>query len=276
MLVEKGELFSLRFEDNSSKIEHSFSIQHALDSETHSLNQVPTSLAFMDLPDIKFDSEITENTLTRKDSSLGSSRSVSKEFKLITIGCSRGSIVILSLDEIDKIRARLTYHREMILSMQIIKGDHGYTLASVCAENYLRLTSLEKSQASCFFAVYFGDNLSFIRSFEDKLAIVFKKGIFEMARAVGPEECQVVQNLDAVDHEGEIYSLDVEPTRRLLMTAGSDNRIKIWSMLKILIFEIKLDEGLKYGIWSNNLEIFVAHRNKLLYLKDFAFDTEDI
>ena len=60
------------------------------------------------------------------------------------------------------------------------------------------------------------------------------------------------------------------------MTAGSDNRIKIWSTLKILIFEIKLDEGLKYGIWSNNIEIFVAHKNKLLYLKNFTFDTENI
>ena len=32
MLVERGELYSLRFEENASKIEHSFSIQHALDS----------------------------------------------------------------------------------------------------------------------------------------------------------------------------------------------------------------------------------------------------
>lgn len=32
MLVEKGELFSLRFEDNSSKIEQSYSIQHTQDS----------------------------------------------------------------------------------------------------------------------------------------------------------------------------------------------------------------------------------------------------
>jgi hypothetical protein len=56
------------------------------------------------------------------------------------------------------------------------------------------------------------------------------------------------------------------------MTSGSDNRIKIWSLTKVLVFEIKLDEGLKYTIWSNDLEILVLHRNKLLYLRDMHID----
>ena len=60
------------------------------------------------------------------------------------------------------------------------------------------------------------------------------------------------------------------------MTAGSDNRIKIWSTLKILIYQIKIDQGLRYSIWSNNLQVFVAHHHKLLYLRGFTFDTEDI
>ena len=78
-----------------------------------------------------------------------------------------------------------------------------------------------------------------------------------------------MKNLDAVDHEGEVLSIDMQPTHRFIMTAGSDNRIKIWSTFKTLVYQIKLDEGLKYAFWSNNLEIFVAHRNKLLYLRDF-------
>lgn len=60
------------------------------------------------------------------------------------------------------------------------------------------------------------------------------------------------------------------------MTSASDNRIKIWSLQKILIYEIKLDEGLKYTIWSNDLEILVLHRNKLLYLRDLHIDTTSI
>jgi hypothetical protein len=56
MLVENGELFSLRIENNSSKIEESFSLQHTQDSENHSLNQTPTFLAFLPLPDLSYDS----------------------------------------------------------------------------------------------------------------------------------------------------------------------------------------------------------------------------
>lgn len=179
--------------------------------------------------------------------------SASRELKLITLGCNKGSIVVLSLEKMDTIRTRLTYHRDMIVCIQAIHGHHGYNLASICAENYLRLISLEKDKANCYFAINFGDTLKFIRSFEDQLILVFKKGVFEIATAVQTEELKVAQNLDAVDHEGEIVSVDVEPTHRLIMTAAMDNRIKMWSTSKVLIFEIKLDEGLKYAIWSNRL-----------------------
>lgn len=151
----------------------------------------------------------------------------------------------------------------------MIRGVHGYNMVSICAENYLRITSIENEKASCYFVINFGDMLKFIRSFEDKLILVFRKGLFEIATAVAEEELKVMQNLDAVDHEGQILSVDVEPIHRLVMTAGADNRIKIWSTLKVLIYEIKLDQGLRYSFWSNSLEIFVAHSNKLLYLRDF-------
>lgn len=60
------------------------------------------------------------------------------------------------------------------------------------------------------------------------------------------------------------------------MTSGNDNRIKIWSLRKVLVFEIKLDEGLKYTIWSNDLEILVLHRNKMLYLRDMHIDANGL
>ena len=59
---------------------------------------------------------------------------------------------------------------------------------------------------------------------------------FEIATATDNEEMHVIQNLDAVDHEGEILSVDYEPSHRFIMTAGSDNRIKIWSVLKVLVY----------------------------------------
>jgi hypothetical protein len=52
----------------------------------------------LDLPDIIFDSEITEGTLSHRTAPVVSSQSASKDLKLCTLGCNKGSIVIISLD----------------------------------------------------------------------------------------------------------------------------------------------------------------------------------
>ena len=124
----------------------------------------------------------------------------------------------------------------------MIKGQQNkYTLASYCAEDYLRLILLENGKAHCFIAIHCSSNLKIFRSFEDKLVLVFKKGVFQIATACEAKNLQIIQNLDAVDHQGEIDSIDVQPTHRLIMTAGNDNRIKIWSTSKTLVYQIKLD-----------------------------------
>jgi hypothetical protein len=188
MLVENGELFSVKMEQNSSKIEESFSLQHIIDSENHSLNQTPTFIAFLDICDIEFDSEITENSLSAKRTKGEGASSSAQQLKLITIGCSRGSIVILSLDNIERIRARLTYHRESIINLQLVerKQEGVFILASHCAEDYLRFISLEQDKAHCFLTIFCDRSLKFCYSFEDKLALVFRKGIFEIARVASP------------------------------------------------------------------------------------------
>ena len=57
-----------------------------------------------------------------------------------------------------------------------------------------------------------------------------------MGTVNGPVEIVVNKNLDAVDHEGEVLSLDYEPIKELVLTSGSDNRIKIWSIQKDLLY----------------------------------------
>ena len=57
-----------------------------------------------------------------------------------------------------------------------------------------------------------------------------------MGTVNGPVEIVVNKNLVAVDHEGEVLSLDYEPIKELVLTSGSDNRIKIWSIQKDLLY----------------------------------------
>lgn len=41
----------------------------------------------------------------------------------MTFGCSKGSIIIISLDNMERIKARLTYHRENIRFIKLIKKE---------------------------------------------------------------------------------------------------------------------------------------------------------
>ena len=42
-------------------------------------------------------------------------------------------------------------------------------------------------------------------------------------------------NEDSPDHEGEILNLDIFESRKVFMTSGTDNKIKIWTFRKILL-----------------------------------------
>ena len=43
------------------------------------------------------------------------------------------------------------------------------------------------------------------------------------------------------NHEGEILSVDYEKENELILTAASDNKIKIWTSKKILLYDVLLD-----------------------------------
>ena len=62
----------------------------------------------MDIGSIQFDSEIIEGPVMAEDEGA---------LELLTVGCSKGSIVVISLRNIDRIRSRFTYHREVIIGL---------------------------------------------------------------------------------------------------------------------------------------------------------------
>ena len=40
--------------------------------------------------------------------------------RLITVGCDRGSVVFLPIDNMDRIFTRITYHREAIIAIETV------------------------------------------------------------------------------------------------------------------------------------------------------------
>ncbi len=50
-------------------------------------------------------------------------------------------------------------------------------------------------------------------------------------------------------HEGEILSIDYERNNELILTSASDNKIKIWTTKKIMLYDVLLDDGLAYAFF---------------------------
>lgn len=145
-------------------------MERTLDIENHALNQNPTIIKFFELVPPEYDSEITENSILAKNKEDSNVDNISSEFqtmKLITIGCNKGSIVFVSLKNLSKIRTRLTYHRESIISIETFqtKANKGYILASMCIENYLRFVRFEEDRALCYLTIFCGNSLKFMRGF---------------------------------------------------------------------------------------------------------------
>lgn len=91
-----------------------------------------------------------------------------------------------------------------------------------------------------------------IRGFDNFMIVVFYKGEFEVTeidlkRKAEEFYCRRANTID--NHEGEILSIDYERDPELIMTAASDNKIKIWTTKKILLFDVLLDDGLAYAFF---------------------------
>jgi hypothetical protein len=64
--------------------------------------------------------------------------------------------------------------------------------------------------------------------------------------------------------------MDGDSERRLVLTAAADNKIKIWSYYKVLLYEVGLDEGLRNAAWVRPFEMIISHNLKLLYFKNIG------
>ncbi len=70
----------------------------------------------------EYDSEIVETGMEKRGDHKANFN-IAEEFvkkRLITVGCDRGSVVFLSIDNMDKIFTRITYHREAIIAIETV------------------------------------------------------------------------------------------------------------------------------------------------------------
>lgn len=84
-----------------------------------------------------------------------------------------------------------------------------------------------------------------VLGFEENLVLIMPKGLFEICRFESYlSEPLLVTNQESINHEDDILSLDYRFDLKLLLTSSKDQKIKIWTMKKIQLYEININESL--------------------------------
>ena len=170
----------MRVEGGSGKIEEAYAIFRAKDVEFHQLNQVATLIEFLPIVPPKFDSEINENIHEKKPKDERNELEIYLDLRLLAVGCNKGTVVFFRIDNFEFIYTRVTYHREQIIQMQAFNSCGNPYLVTICEERFLKLVKFDEEKANCILSLYMGASFRQMHAFEDRLALVFKKGFFEL------------------------------------------------------------------------------------------------
>lgn len=97
---------------NSGKIDRHYIISKALDSEKHAINQIATCIRFLHAVPPEIDTEMMDKTIDRAfENTFQNKLQLYSRLQLLSIGCSRGSIVFLSTADMGNVYCRVSYHR---------------------------------------------------------------------------------------------------------------------------------------------------------------------
>lgn len=189
----------------------------------------------------------------------------------MTIGCSRGSILFVSTVEMSSIYARISYHRERVIAFrEVANKERGQEwLVSVCEEKYMKVVNFARSKANCLYTIYCGEACTQIYGFEEHLVMVLQRGLFDVAKFLDYEsEPTVTLNRESINHEEDILVMSYRCDLKLMLSGAKDNRIKIWTTSKILLYEIVVDQTLKYCLWGEGMSVLLVQNHKLCCLRD--------
>jgi hypothetical protein len=78
-------------------------------------------------------------------------------------------------------------------------------------------------------------------------------------------ELKTYSNDEGNEHDAPILTVDYFMEKKLIITAGEDQKIKFWTKRKILLLQLLIEEGL-YGVWVINGrgELIIGHEGKVI------------
>lgn len=85
--------------------------------------------------------------------------------------------------------------------MESFRANGCAYLATTCSEEYLKIVRFDSEKAACIKSIHVGSTLKWMKGFEDRLALVLQKGMFEIFTLDANEKDHCILNQKSEDHE---------------------------------------------------------------------------
>lgn len=200
-----------------------------------------------------------------------------RKLRLVCIGTARGSIIFARVGCQDPVLyTRFTYHRAEIVEIGTLRNQQGQRFfVSVCRDNYLKLTSFDKSRPELVKSIQLMDNFDSIYLFGALFILTQTNGGFNIYQL--RHGTTIMTTLLTIgDHEGKILSVDIQKKLDLALTAGSDSKIKFWNYQKQLVFQINYFEMLNFASFVTDEHDILLSSNGSLHILRYGLIEGDV
>ncbi|EAS06246.2 WD domain, G-beta repeat protein (macronuclear) [Tetrahymena thermophila SB210] len=277
MLVEGGDICRYRLEKDTGIVEDTYSSEQIMDADCHPLNQKATTIKFLKAFPPQIDVEINDIRIREHEEKVESSfENLTELFlknQLMTLGCSKGSIVFLNINDMKKVYARFSFHREQILQIDSVysSSHQDFLLVSLCEEYRIKVVKFHQNKIQCIQGYDLKQNIRMYSCF-DQLFLLNLNGEFEVFSLNQDADLVCKQSDEGNFHESKIISIDFLPAKQYVLTAAEDNKVKLWHMEKILLAQVNIYENLCGAYFaSDDGDILISHNGKISLIKEFHF-----
>ncbi|KRX03596.1 WD40-repeat-containing domain [Pseudocohnilembus persalinus] len=153
MLLETGEICKYRIDNQTGIIEEQIQTTLIRDQEKHITNQKANIIKFLKVLPSEMDIEINETRINfnqkEQEYNIDEYNEVYKKERFLALGCQKGSVIFVKLNNMNKIYCRISFHREKIVQMEDFYSDihQKYLLITLCAENRFKIIQFAKNKA---------------------------------------------------------------------------------------------------------------------------------
>ncbi|CAI2378645.1 unnamed protein product [Moneuplotes crassus] len=299
ILLSSGTICIYSFDQETALLEKLQRPEHIKDSQGKSVNQLITTMNFVNVVPPKYDCEVLQDQAMKE-------REVriedTGEENMIVLGFSKGTFAFVSVHNTDKVYARFSIHRQPITRIEKINFgnsrnsgldkklaispiEEGEEKAGDCySEKNLSADSNSKvlfmSMCSEFSLNIWGfenDNIIVYKTFKafreieqicfcaDTLMLSFHSRDCELM-SIDPDtvELQMIHKAKVTEHSDIITCMTSSIDSCLFVTGGKDGNVKVWTSQKELVREICFPEKIDSLCFLNEqLDILVGHACKV-------------